>query len=490
MLDEAGGDGDALIPAGPPIIWQPTQRQCEFLACPDFEVLYGGAAGGGKSDGMLIDSWCFQHGAHRNGNHRAVIFRKQFKDLIQLIERARSLFPQLMELDGIKYNQQTATFTTRQGAKLQFAHCANDAERFDWRGFAWNYIGFEELTLWSTPLVYQYIKSRCRTTDRSLPRYIRATTNPDGPGQKWVMTHWAIEEAGLATLQEHEQEFEEVDAAGVVQMVMRKVRRRFIPAKLRDNKYLVGTGYRETLNELPPDEREALLEGKWTGNRVRGAYFFKEMQRARNEGRIRSVPHLKGTPVNTFWDLGHNDTTAILFHQYATLQNRFLHGYEESGEYLDHYASYLQQLSHDRGFVYGTHYLPHDAEHERLMANSGTGKSVLKQLQSLMPSARFVVVPKVDFKLNSIQQARAAFPTCWFDEDDCSDLIAALDAYRKKWNNAQEVFVDDPVHDRFSNYADAFQQFGMGFVTPRRSRGDDSDGDRRSTKRKGGWKAA
>lgn len=487
MLDSAAA-GD-VIASGPPIIWQPTPRQTEFLACPDFEVLYGGAAGGGKSDGLLIDSWCFASGAHRNPNHRAVIFRKQFKDLIQLIERARGLFPQLMELDGIRYNQQTATFTTRQGAKLQFAHCANDAERFDWRGFAWNYIGFEELTLWATPLVYQYIKSRCRTTDRSLPRYVRATTNPDGPGQKWVMQHWAIEETGHATLQEFEQDFEELQDDGSVRMVMRKVRRRFIPAKLRDNQYLIGTGYRETLNELPPDEREALLEGKWTGNRVRGAYFFKEMQRVRAEGRLRTIPHLKGTPVNTFWDLGHNDTTAIIFHQYATLQNRFLAGYEQSGEYLDHFVAHLQQMSRDRGFVYGTHFLPHDAESERLMANGGAGKSVLSQLKVLMPGQRFVVVPRIDHKLNSIQQARAAFPTCWFDVDDCSDLVAALDSYRKKWNNAQEVFTDEPVHDRFSNYADAFQQFGMGFNAPRNGGANRSTSDR-SRRKSSNWKTA
>jgi hypothetical protein len=468
------------------IVWDPTPQQKKFLACPDWEVLYGGAAGGGKSDAMLIDAWCAEAEGYANPNHRAVIFRKQFVDLLQLIERGLALFPMLMP--GIKYNQQTHTFTTPAGAKLQFAHCANDSERFNWRGFAWNWIGFEEITLWATPLVFQYIKSRCRTTDRRLPRYIRATTNPDGPGQKWVMEHWGIQEDGGPALIERDEEFEELEDDGKVRTVMRRVRRRFIPAKLSDNPHLAGTGYRETLNELPPEEREQLLEGKWTGNRIRGAYFFREMQRARHEGRIRVIPHLTGVPVNTFWDLGWNDVTAIWFHQYAALANRFLLTYQNSGETLAHYAAYLQKLSAERGFVYGTHYLPHDAANKSLQ----TGKSAEQILRAALPGHRFVVVPRVEQKLIAIHQARAAFPTCWFDGDDCADGIAALDAYRKKWSPTQEIFLDEPVHDQFSNLADAFQQFGQGYHSPANggvpANRRDSGSTRAATR--SGWKQA
>jgi len=466
------------------IVWEPFPRQREFLACPDWEVLYGGAAGGGKSDSMLIDAWCANANGQNNPNHRAVIFRKQFVDLQQLIERGQFLFPQMMP--GIKYNQQTHTFTTPKGAKLQFAHCANDAERFDWRGFAWNWIGFEEITLWATPLVYQYIKSRCRTSDRTLPRYIRATTNPDGPGQKWVMQHWGIQEDGGPALIESEQEFEELDEFGKIHRVVRKVRRRFIPAKLSDNPALAGTGYRETLIDLPPEEREQLLEGKWTGNRIRGAYFFKEMQAARHQGRIRVIPHLTGTPVNTFWDLGWNDVTAIWFHQYAALANRFLNCYQNSGETLAHYAAYFTRLSQERGYVYGTHFLPHDAANKNLQ----TGKSAVELLREIMPGSRFVVVPRVEQKLIAIQQTRGAFPTCWFDVDDCSDGIAALDAYRKKWSATQEIFTDEPVHDQFSNFADAFQQFGQGYHTPANGGIPQNRGGSRRAPTRNSWKSA
>ncbi len=470
------------------VVWEPSPKQVELLECDDFEVLYGGAAGGGKTDGLLVDAWCTQHNGPNNKHHRAVIFRKSFPELKDLIDRANELFPQFIR--GVRYDKNEHTFITPAGAKLELAYCANDADRFQYRGRNWNYLGFEELTLWSTPIAYTYLTSRCRTTDRSLPRYVRSTSNPDGPGQAWVMKRWAIAENGAATVQEFEREFEEVQPDGSIVLRPRIVRRRFIPAKLKDNKYLAGTGYRETLLDLPPDDREALLEGKWTGNRVRGAYFQSEMQRARVQGRILpSIPHLRSVPVNTFWDLGHNDTTAIWFHQYSSLQNRFIHAYEDNGKYLDYFSAYLQRLSNERGYVYGTHYLPHDAENERLVANSGTGKSILSQLKSLLPSHKFVVVPRVDHKFNSIQQARAKFDSCWFDAEECSDGLAALDAYRKKWNARQEVFLDEPEHDRFSNYADAFQQFGMADVgRTRASRAADTSDTRRN--RASNWRAA
>lgn len=446
------------------VAWVPTDRQAEFLSCDDYEVLYGGAAGGGKTDSLIIDAWCMQHDGANNQNHRAIIFRRTYKDLADLIDRGCELFPKF--IPGVEYNANDHVFETPAGAKLYVGHLQHDKNRLDYKGRNFNYIGFEELTQWATPACWEYLKSRNRSTDRTLPCYVRATTNPDGPGQRWVMKHWGIQADGGATriVQMVETEVWDEQRQDWT-LEMRPMARRFIPARLAENPHLRGTGYRERLLLMPPEERDALLKGLWAGNKVAGAYYMKQMAEARIQGRIGRVPWLQNIPVNTFWDLGWNDTTAIWFHQYAAMCNRFPSAYENSGETLEHYASLLQQTQQEHGIVYGTHYLPHDADHGNLQ----TGKSAVQRLRELLPGHRFVVVPRIDNVQNGIQQTRSAFPTCWFDAEECADALAALDAYRKRWNNATESWSDEPMHDQFSNYADAFRQFGQGYVPKHRT---------------------
>jgi hypothetical protein len=443
----------ALEEAVHEVLWGPTERQADFLACDDFEVLYGGAAGGGKSDALLIDALCLQHGGPDNPHHRAILFRRSFPELRDLIDRSLELYPAIMP--GATYNQQDKIWTTPAGAKIEFGYLQHDNDRFKYRGRAWNYIGFDELTLWATPVCYLYLFSRCRSTDRTLPRYIRGCTNPDGPGQKWVMERWGIQPEGLATNIP-------VDIVDEENGVITTVRRRFIPAKLSDNKHLAGTGYREALLQMEPEEREALLKGLWKGSKVKGAYYLNEMQKLRAAGRIRHVPYQPGVPVDTFWDLGHNDTTAIWFYQFVAGEHRFIHAYENSGEALDHYATYLQQ----RGYVYGTHHLPHDASYERLTQATSAAKTFQAMLEELLPGHKFNIIPRIDDVLVGINQTRMKMlGNVYIDERECGDGIIALDNYRKKYNEKMDVFMETPLHDRYSNYADAFRQWGQLLLT-------------------------
>lgn len=441
------------------VLWAPAPKQATFLSCSDFEVLYGGAAGGGKSDALLIDALCLQHNGPANAHHRALLFRRTFPELKDLIDRSRELYPEIIE--GAKYNQQDKVWTFPAGAKVEFGHLQHDVDRFKYRGRAANYIGFDELTLWPTPTCYTYLHSRCRSTDRSLPRYIRAATNPDGPGQKWVMERWGIGEEG------HETRVP-VDIVDEENETVTTYFRRFIPAKLSDNPFLSETGYREVLLSLPPDEREALLKGRWVGLAVKGAYYANEMAWLRQEGRIRTVPYEPSAPVDVFADLGWNDTTALVFKQTVAGEHRFIHAYENSGEALDHYAKYILA----RGYVIHTIYLPHDAESASLQ----TGKTIRQLLTELMPATRIEVVPRVDDVLVGINQTRLRMRgNIFIDATECSDLITALDNYRKRYVEKTDSWADTPMHDRYSNYADAFRQWGQlemrgGYESLRRTR--------------------
>lgn len=189
-----------------------------------------------------------------------------------------------------------------------------------------------------------------------------------------------------------------------------------------------------------------------------GCYYAAQIAAARKAGRIRpNLPFEKALPVNTFWDLGRGDWTAIWFHQRVGPENRFVGYYENSGEELNHYAQHLQ----DRGWIYGKHWLPHDAEYKRLGETPDTNRSQKEMLESLLPEARIEVVPRISLIGNGIQAVRNVFGSCWFDEQACDQGLKRLANYRKEWNKTRGCWKDEPLHDDNSHGADAFRQFGQ-----------------------------
>lgn len=444
--------------------WEPTPRQAEFLAASEKEVLYGGAAGGGKTDGIIIDSLGLAQRATEYSSYRAVIFRRTYKELTDLIDRAREVIG--IANPGAVYNQVDHCFKFPSGAKLTLDHMHHPQDRYKHRGRAYQYIGWEELTLWSSDVEYVYLKSRLRSVETRLDCYIRATTNPDGPGQGWVKKRWAIPNEGTATCF-HVEVVDEVTGERFVEWL------RFIPALLTDNPYLSQTDYRIALLRLPPEEREALLRGRWDAIGVRGAYYGEHVAAMKRDGRVTRVPYQPGVPVDTYWDLGHSDTTAILWHQEVNLQDRILRAYENSGESLDHYAKQLT----DQPYVYGTHWLPHDAAYVRLGKDEASTKSWKQMLEELLPNHRFEVVPRIDDVTRGIEQTRRIFANLWVDEIECAGLLSALENYRKEWDEKRGIFKDKPLHDWASNYADALRQLGQrrGNTWTKRSPRDELD---------------
>lgn len=205
-------------------------------------------------------------------------------------------------------------------------------------------------------------------------------------------------------------------------------------------------------SEFPSTAKEAFQAA------VHGAIYGEEMERARNEGRITKVPYVRSVPVYTFWDLGlskRSGTTALWCMQTVGMQHRFLKCFEDHGKALDHYVRWLLET----GYMFGGHYLPHDAGVRRL----GTVKvdSWKEMLEGLMPAHQFKLVPVISALSIGIDQTKAKFDACVFDAEGCEDGIRALENYQYEWDPDREAYQTDPLHDWSSNYADSFRQFGQ-----------------------------
>lgn len=183
---------------------------------------------------------------------------------------------------------------------------------------------------------------------------------------------------------------------------------------------------------------------------VLGSYYGAAMQKAEKEGRITTVPYEESLPVNTYWDLGYDDSMTIWFIQFAGPQVRVIDYYENSGEGFPHYAKALQ----DKKYIYGKHWAPHDIEVHEL----GTGKSRKETAKKL--GIKFERAPKLEID-DGINAVRMILGRCWFDKDKCFRGIQALKNYRKDWDEKNKVFRLGPKHDWSSHGADGFRTFGV-----------------------------
>ena len=200
--------------------------------------------------------------------------------------------------------------------------------------------------------------------------------------------------------------------------------------------------------DMSPDEFDQEFECSFTAA-VRGAYYAKDLEQADKEERIRPIP-IEKVETNTAWDLGIDDSTAIWFYQVVNKEVRLIDYYEASGVGLEHYAKVLR----DKPYIYGKHYLPHDAEVKEL----GTGRSRVETLDGFGIRAEIVKMQRVEDGINAVRQL---LPRCWFHSVNCKQGIEALRLYRKEWNDKTQTFRQNPLHDWTSHSADAFRYLAL-----------------------------
>jgi hypothetical protein len=151
--------------------------------------------------------------------------------------------------------------------------------------------------------------------------------------------------------------------------------------------------------------------------------------------------------------------------QHVGGQERFIRYIEGWGEPYDHYVKALKEM----GFLFGTHHLPHDAEHKRQLGRVVAAPRDM--LRELAPDWKFHIVPRVDTIQHGIDMTRLAFSRAWFCETGCKLGLSHIAQYSKRWNTTQQNWADEPLHDVHSEAADALRQWAQGYdpriATPR-----------------------
>ena len=205
---------------------------------------------------------------------------------------------------------------------------------------------------------------------------------------------------------------------------------------------------------------KALYKHIWMGEPLenqKGAYYARQIEAAREDGRITRVPIDPVLPVNSFWDLGIADSTSIWLVQRAGMELRIIGYYENAGEGLQHYINWLHDFRDTHSITYGDHWAPHDIKVRELT----TGKSRKEQARKM--GIVFRVVPNLPI-MDGIEAARRILPRCYFDADRCADGLRALSYYRCEYDEDKRIYKDRPLHDWSSHGADSWRYMAVAWI--------------------------
>ena len=193
---------------------------------------------------------------------------------------------------------------------------------------------------------------------------------------------------------------------------------------------------------------------------MEGAYYGRQMADAEADGRITRVPWEESIGVETWWDIGVGDSTAIWFTQSVGREVHVIDYMEASGESLSYYAKALQS----RPYVYKAHHGPHDLQVREWASGGEDGRprSRIEVAKSL--GIDFHIVPNLSLD-DGINAARSMIPRCWFDREKCKRGLDALSSYHKDYDSKLKVFRSYPAHDWSSHGSDAYRYLSVGHQT-------------------------
>lgn len=275
------------------VAWKPNAGpQTAFLAGVSREILYGGAAGGSKTESLMVLPFYRCH----NPKHKSIIFRRTAKQLKEIIDRQELLYP--MICPGAKYNSQDSRWVWPSGAITEMGYMEHEQDRFKFKTFEYDMVLFDELTSF-TEKQYLFLFSRNRSKDKSLPAIMRGGTNPGDVGHQWVYERFIANREPYATYQREIDA--DVEGMGKLNLVTTQ---QFIPAKLADNPMMADReSYIAGLKLMGDDDASAYLDGDWR-------HFTGQMFR-RLPIRGAALPVKPGAMIVRSFDYGGTDPCVV-----------------------------------------------------------------------------------------------------------------------------------------------------------------------------------
>lgn len=280
-------------------LWTPFMKQRAFLECPAFEVCYGGAAGGGKTDALLIAALM----GVKNAGWTALIVRRNLVDMEKgggIIDRSKVLYRGRGHYDG---NKRRWVFGNDR--IIEFGHCKTQADLEKYYSSQYTFIGVEQGEQF-TEHMYTFFFSRVRTTNPDIRCQVRMTVNPVGVGKGWIKKRFWIGERRANTLNE------------VTESVMLPdntehkftYKRAFIPSTVFENPYIMKNDpqYVLRLSQMRPELVRALRDGDWN---VSEGTFFSEWSEGRHVCDSFEVPSHWKRSISFDW--GYSDPTCVLW---------------------------------------------------------------------------------------------------------------------------------------------------------------------------------
>lgn len=237
------------------VIWRPMEGSQEaFLASsPIFEVLFEGTRGGGKTDCLLM-SFCMHVGKGYKSAWKGILFRQTYKQLTDVITKTKKWIPQIWP--DAKFNNSEHVWTWPTGEQLLLRQFNKADDYWNYHGHEYPWIGWEELCNWASDDGYKRMFSCCRSSQKGMPRMVRATTNPYGPGHNWVKARWRLPSMNMIVQKDSK------DDEGNIEPPRISIR-----SHIDENKALLEADpeYKQKIaaSARSKAERKAWLEGSW-----------------------------------------------------------------------------------------------------------------------------------------------------------------------------------------------------------------------------------